>query len=168
MFPTLAEIVGVPLNSELKQQVEGRSLLSLLTKADVPWPDRTLVTHVGRWPHGKMEEWKFRQCSIRDARFTLVNNAELYDLQADPGEKTNVLDAHPDEVAKLRAAYEQWWTEVQPLQVNENVVGPKVNPFKALYWQQFGGGPDEALSKFMDPATTTFGEGMRKKNATKD
>jgi arylsulfatase len=35
--------------------------------------------------------------------------------------------------------------------VNENVVGPKVNPFKALYWQQFGGGPDDALLKLMDP-----------------
>jgi arylsulfatase len=115
-----------------------------------------------------MEEWKYRQCSIRDARFTLVNNAELYDLQADPGEKTNVIEAHADVVAKLRAAYEQWWTEVQPLQVNENVVGPKVNPFKALYWQQFGGGPDEALRKFMDPAQTNFGEGGKKKNATKD
>lgn len=168
VVPTLAELVGVPLSDDLKQQVEGRSLVPLLTKPDAEWPDRTLVTHVGRWPKGKMEEWKYRQCSIRDARFTLVNNAELYDLQADPGETTNVIEAHPEEVAKLRAAYEQWWKDVQPLQVNENAVGPKVNPFKELYWKQFGGGPDEELRRFMDPATTTFGEGGRKKNATKD
>ena len=168
IFPTLAEIVGATLSDEVKQQVEGRSLLPLLTKADAPWPDRTLVTHVGRWPHGKMEEFKYRGCSIRDARFTLVNNTELYDLQADPGEKTNVLDAHPEVVTKLRAAYEQWWKDVQPLQVNENAVGPKVNPFKELYWKQFGGGPDAALRKFMDPATTNFGEGGRGKNPPKD
>jgi len=24
--------------------------------------------------------------------------------------------------------------------VNENAVGPKGNPFKKLYWKQFGGG----------------------------
>ena len=42
--------------------------------------------------------------------------------------------------------------------VNENAIGPKVNPFKALYWKQFGGGPDEALLKAMDPA------GKRSKN----
>ena len=24
---------------------------------------------------------------------------------------------------------------------NENAVGPAVNPFKELYWKQFGGGP---------------------------
>ncbi len=166
VFPTLGELLGLTFSDEVKKQPEGRSLVPLLAKTDAPWPDRTLVTHVGRWPKGKMEEWKYRGCSIRDARFTLVNNEELYDLQADPGEKTNVLDAHPEVVAKLRAAYEQWWKDVQPLQVNENAVGPKVNPFKELYWKQFGGGPDEALRKFMDPATTTFGEGRRKKNAS--
>jgi hypothetical protein len=36
--------------------------------------------------------------------------------------------------------------------VNENVTGPKVNPFKARYWQQFGGGPSEELLREMDPA----------------
>ena len=168
IFPTLGEFLGLTWSGEVKQQVEGRSLVPLLVKAGAEWPDRTLVTHVGRWPKGKMEEWKYRQCSIRDARFTLVNNAELYDLQADPGEKTNVLDAHPEVVTKLRAAYEQWWKDVQPLQVNENAVGPKVNPFKELYWKQFGGGPDAALRKFMDPATTNFGEGGRGKNPPKD
>jgi arylsulfatase len=35
---------------------------------------------------------------------------------------------------------------------NEDAVGPKVNPFKARYWAQFGGGPDDALRKRMDPA----------------
>jgi hypothetical protein len=31
------------------------------------------------------------------------------------------------------------------------VVGPRSNPFKDLYWKQFGGGPDEALRRLMDP-----------------
>lgn len=165
IFPTLAEIAGATLTGDAKAQVEGRSLLPLLTDPKAEWPDRVLMTHVGRWPHGRAEDWKFRNCSVRDRRFTLVNNAELYDLPADPGEKTNVIDAHPEVVAKLRAAYEQWWREVQPLLVNENAVGPKMNPFKELYWKQFGGGPDDALRKFMDPATTDFREGARRKNA---
>ena len=29
---------------------------------------------------------------------------------------------------------------------------PKINPFKELYWKQFGGGPDAAMLKKMDPA----------------
>jgi arylsulfatase len=33
---------------------------------------------------------------------------------------------------------------VQPQLVNEHAIGPKVNPFKAVYWKQFGGGPGDA------------------------
>ena len=152
IFPTLAEIAGVPIAGDLARQVEGRSLMPLLTDPQSAWPDRLLVTHVGRWPRGKAAEAKFADCSIRDSRFTLVKNAELYDLQIDPGESKNVIADHPEEVAKLRAAYDQWWLDVQPLLVNENAVGPKINPFKELYWKQFGGGPTAEDLKRMDPA----------------
>ena len=63
-----------------------------------------------------------------------------------------VVDAATDVVEELDAAYDQWWDSIKPQLVNENAVGPKVNPFKELYWKQFGGGPDEAMLKKMDPA----------------
>jgi arylsulfatase len=75
----------------------------------------------------------------------------LYDLKNDPGEKVNVIAQHPEMAATLRQAYDAWWESVQPMLVNESAVGPKVNPFKALYWKQFGGGPDEELRRAMDP-----------------
>jgi arylsulfatase A-like enzyme len=153
IFPTLAAIAGVDLSAEAKAQVEGRSLLPLLKDPKADWPDRTLVTHVGRWPRGKVETAKYTNCSIRDARFTLVNNRELYDLKADPGESKNVLTSHPDEVARLRAAYDRWWRDVLPRLENEAAIGPKINPFKELYWKQFGGGPDAALLRQMDPTS---------------
>jgi arylsulfatase len=151
IFPTLAEIVGIPLKDDLAKQLEGRSLLPLLTNPKADWPDRFLVTHVGRWPRGKVASAKFQNCSIRDRRFTLVNNQELYDLANDPGERKNVMADYPEQVAKLRAAYDRWWRDVQPLLVNESAMGPKVNPMKELYWKQFGGGPDEKLRELMDP-----------------
>ena len=152
IFPTLAEIAGVKLSGALTKQVEGRSLMPLLKNPLADWADRFLVTHVGRWERGGAADAKFSNCSIRDSRFTLVNNKELYDLGNDYGETTNIIEQRADEVARLRAAYDQWWQEVQPLLVNEHVIGPKVNPFKALYWKQFGGGPDDALRRQMDPA----------------
>ena len=161
LFPTLAEIAGAKLSDEVKRQVEGRSLLPLLKNPKAAWPDRVLVTHVGRWPRGKAAEWKFRNCSIRNSRFALVNNAELYDLKIDPGETTNVIEQHPEIVARLRAAYDEWWSEVLPRLENEDAIGPKINPFKALYWKQFGGGPDEALLKQMDPDLANRGENGR-------
>jgi arylsulfatase A-like enzyme len=158
IFPTLAEIAGAPLTGDLAKQVEGRSLMPLLTDPQAGWPDRFLVTHVGRWPRGKAADAKFADCSIRDSRFTLVNNQELYDLAADPGESKNVIADHPDEVDKLRNAYDKWWNEVQPLLVNENAVGPKINPFKEHYWKQFGGGPSDEELKMMDPTRNTVGK----------
>ncbi|MBI3463536.1 MAG: arylsulfatase [Planctomycetes bacterium] len=153
VLPTLAEIAGVKLDANLQRQVAGRSLVTWLKDPQAPSPDRVLVTHVGRWERGAASQAKHRNCSIRNNRFRLVNNQELYDLQADPGETTNVIDRHPDVAAELRAAYDKWWDEVQPLLVNEDAVGPKINPFKAAYWKQFGGGPDAALLKQMDPST---------------
>jgi arylsulfatase len=49
-----------------------------------------------------------------------------------------------DVVNQLDAAYDQWWASLPPLLVNEAAIGPKRNPFKELYWAQFGGGPGDA------------------------
>lgn len=151
VFPTLAEIAGVPLAGALQQQVAGRSLLPLLKDPNATWADRTFVTHVGRWPRGEAAAAKFQNCSTRDSRFTLVNNAELYDLKSDPGETKNVIAEYPEEVAKLRAAYDVWWEGTLPLLENEAAIGPKINPFKERYWKLFGGGPDARLLDQMNP-----------------
>lgn len=151
IFPTLAEIAGARLGTSEKQQIEGRSLVPLLKDPAAVWPDRFLVTHVGRWERGEVAGAKFKGCSIRDVRFTLVNDSELYDLRADPEEKENVIGRYPEIAATFRQHYDAWWLSIQPMLVNERAVGPKVNPFKALYWKQFGGGPDEELKRTMDP-----------------
>lgn len=139
LFPTLAELAGAKIPAGVK--LDGRSLVPLLKDPNAPWPDRFLFTHVGRWPKGKARDSKYAQCAVRNGRFRLVNNRELYDIKADPGEKTNVIDQHPEVVAQMRAAYDRWWEEILPCLVNEDAVGPAVNPFKELYWKQFGGGP---------------------------
>lgn len=138
LFPTLVEITGAILSPEVKQQVEGRSLLTLLRNPQAEWAERTLVHHVGRWPAGKAEMFKYAKCAIQNSRFTLVNNEEIYDLEADPGETTNVIAEHREVVAKLRAAYDQWWNDVRPLLVNENVTDFNNSTFRNLYAKQFG------------------------------
>ena len=76
-----------------------------------------------------------------------MNNKELYDIKADPGETKNVIAEYTEVVAAMRAAYDQWWEAVLPALENENAVGPKVNPFKERYWKQFGGGPGDTSPK---------------------
>jgi arylsulfatase len=152
LFPTLAEIAGAKIPESV--ELDGRSLVPLLLDAKADWPDRYLFIHKGRWARGKAAESRYADCAVRNTRFRLVNNTELYDIANDPGETTNVIDQHPEVVAKMRAAYDPWWDEVLPCMVNEDAVGPTINPFKERYWRQSGGGPDEALLKLMDPMRT--------------
>jgi hypothetical protein len=139
--------------------VEGRSLWPLLKNPQAEWADRTLVHHIGRWPYGRAAQSQWAHSAIQNSRFTLVNNKELYDLQADPGEKVNVIGEHPDVVAKLRAAHDQWWAEALPLMENETVIGPKINPLKELYWNQFGGEPDARMLEMMNPEKKKAAQG---------
>ncbi|HEX2748416.1 MAG TPA: arylsulfatase [Verrucomicrobiales bacterium] len=144
-MPTLAELAGATLTDKARAQVEGRSLVPLLENPKAPWPERNLVTHVGRWERGKAAESKYDGCAIRNNRWKLVSydpkglkSWQLFDLKTDPGEKDNVASAHPETVGELEAAYDAWWTSVQPQLVNENVPIPAENAFRTLYREQFG------------------------------
>jgi arylsulfatase len=150
-FPTICEIAGARLSSAVRRQVEGRSLVPLLENPSASWADRTLFTHFGRWPKGaNPNSAKYRMCSVRQARWHLVS-AEgatepkwmLFDVSVDYGEQQDVASHHPEVVRELASAYDRWWDSVQPMLVNEQAVGPRLNPFKQLFWRQFGGQPTE-------------------------
>ncbi len=152
LLPTLVELGGGRIPRRLEPRLEGRSLVSALDDPAAPWSNRVLVTHLGRWEHGRAADAKFRGVAIRKGRLKLVNNAELFDLVADPAESRNRIAEFPDEVAELRALYDRWWDEVLPATVaNEQQRGPAVNPFKVRYWARFGGGPTPALLSEMNP-----------------
>lgn len=136
IFPTLVEIAGARLAENLK--LDGRSLVPLFRNPEASWDDRFLFIHVGRWDKGKAEESKYVNCAVRNSRFRFVNNSELYDIQNDPGETQNIIDKFPEVVQEMRKAYDRWWEEILPCLENEDVIPPAVNPFKELYWKQFG------------------------------
>ena len=134
LLPTLADIAGAKLP---EGQVEGRSLLPLLDGSKKKLEDRYLFTHVGRWPTGAdPNDFKLRGCAIRNDRFRFVQDKALYDMLADPGQTTNVIDEHPEIVAKMRQAYDEWWAGTVPMMVNENVPMSKTRPFHVWYAEQ--------------------------------
>jgi arylsulfatase len=145
VLPTLCGITATAIPADVAAKVEGRSLVPLLHDATAAWPDRPLVTHVGRWDRGKAAGSALRNCRIREGRWSLVNVKndpqawELYDLATDPGETRDVAADHADVVARLAATYGEWWHSVQGDLVNEDQGGPAENPFKTAFHAQQAG-----------------------------
>ncbi len=150
-FPTLVELArakpsDAAMARTIQSQVEGRSLVPLLQDPRADWTDRTLFTHLGRWPKGDdPNKSKFSQCSVRTPRWHLVSDAkignkhwQLFDVTTDPGEQHDLAATQAGIVIELEKSYDMWWDSIQPQLVNEAAIGPAENPFKMLFEQQFG------------------------------
>ncbi len=146
LFPTLTELAGAKVPPEVAGKLDGFSLVPVLKDAGAAWPDRFLVTHVGRWAKGKAAESKHRSCSVRKGPYLMVQGKggwNLHDLVKDPGQKEDIAAGHPQVIKELEAIYDRWWEEILPCLENEDAEVPAVNPFKELFWKQFGGGPEK-------------------------
>jgi len=105
ILPTLIDLCGLPAPKGVA--LDGTSLGPLL-RGEGGRPDRTLFVHSQRIDHPQ----KWRKCAVMTDRWRLVNGKELYDIQADPGQKTDVAEKHPEVAKRLRAAYEAWYDDI--------------------------------------------------------
>jgi len=74
VFPTLAELAGARLPSDLRARLDGVSLLPLLNGGPDRLPDRMLISHVGRWPNGEAAAHKYAFCSVHWNGYQLVRS----------------------------------------------------------------------------------------------
>ena len=138
LFPTVAALAGA---EHPTGQVEGRSLLPLIENPKSDWGDRYLYTHKGRWRTGaEPNNFEWQNFAVRNQRFRFVNNTALYDMQADPGQKTNVIEKHPQVVKAMRSAYDKWWKKTRPMMVNESAKMSPTRPFHVLHAKQLKAG----------------------------
>ena len=96
LFPTLAELCGIPLP---QRRLDGKSIAALLSGADEDSPHHTLY-------------WKFGNAwAVRDGDWKIVQHAHdpfLTDMSADPYERTNLAKKHTEIVTRLTALLEEW------------------------------------------------------------
>ncbi|SOE19717.1 Arylsulfatase A [Spirosomataceae bacterium TFI 002] len=107
-MPTVLDLLGI--ESKADQKFDGLSLKPLLTKgSDSSLDNRILVADTQR------EEWpkKWKNASVMQANWRLVNNKELYDLAKDPSQKENLIEQFPEKGAELSQGYENWWESIQ-------------------------------------------------------
>jgi len=106
VLPTLAELCG--LKSPQGVKIDGTSLVPLLEGKADDWPYRTLAVHSQRIEIPQ----KFRKCAVMTDRWRWVNGKELYDVQSDPGQKSNVASANPAVAKRLGAFYDDWYKSI--------------------------------------------------------
>ena len=109
VLPTLTELCGLEARPTVEAG-DGASFAPALTDTGPAPSDRTLFVHSQRIEHPK--EW--RKSAVMTDRWRLVNGQELFDIVADPGQKTDVAGDHPAVVQALRRAYQGWWASLEP------------------------------------------------------
>ncbi len=109
VMPTLASLCGIALPGE-HQPLDGMDLSPLLHGSSDSWPSRTLITDSQRIQ--VPEKW--RRSAVMTQRWRLVDGEELYDMQADPGQRTDLAAQYPDQVKTMRSDYDQWWASISP------------------------------------------------------
>ena len=125
LYKTFSDLAGVTLPADM-QDLDGRSLLPLLENPQATWPDRKLFVNIGRWKAGEEEAAKYGKYAVRTEQWRFSNDSELYDIDKDPAEISNIASSHPEVVKELRSAYDEWWASARPLMVNEGL--PTVEP----------------------------------------
>ncbi len=106
LLPTLIELCE--LKTPTGTRFDGTSLAGLLRGSQTHLPDRMIVVQY----HIEIPKWN---ATVMWKKWRLVKGQELYDVAADPGQKKNVADKHPEIVQAMREHYERWWTEVEPV-----------------------------------------------------
>lgn len=98
LLPTLADLAGIPFDPP--KPLDGQSLKPLLLDEDAEWPERLIINQWG----GRI--------SVRSQQFRLSHNGQLFDMEADPGQREDVGHAHQEVLLTLTAAQEKFRKEV--------------------------------------------------------
>ena len=126
LLPTLLDLCGVTKPAAAK--FDGTSLASLLRGKSESLADRMLVVQYGQ----EIKKWE--SCVIW-GKWRLVKGEELYDVEADRAQATNLAIKHADVLKKMRDHYESWWSGVES-KINDFVptarLGSDAEPEAAL------------------------------------
>lgn len=107
LYPTLLRVAGAKLEQE--HPLDGRDAWATIAAGDRT-PDAVIVHNVTPWSGAlRKGRWKLVQNGAGQANATqgpARDTWELFDLDADPGEQTNLAAEQPDVFAELRARLE--------------------------------------------------------------
>ncbi len=130
IVPTLLDLCNAK-KTPAGLKFDGVSIRNLLYQGDHDgWLDRFLITDSQR----VRDPIKWRKSAVMSEEWRLINGKELYQIDEDPGQKLDVASKYPEQVTRMRAFYEKWWTELEPTfsQTTEIYLGHRDHPRVSL------------------------------------
>lgn len=114
-MPTLAELCDIDLD---QTDLDGRSLLPVIKDPNAPsvHEDGFIWLHGNNQWAARKGKWKLLGNPVdksNKAPLTDKDTLFLVDLEADPGEMTNLAAQYPDKVNELKAQFEAWLAETK-------------------------------------------------------
>lgn len=120
LLPTLLRLCEV--NPDTPKNFDGIDLSKVLQRKEKIDPERMLVINYSRMPQGfeypapdSPSIMRRDMAGVLWKRWRLLEDRELYNLDTDPLQQTNVIEDHPDIAANMRHTLNQWWKEVGPI-----------------------------------------------------
>ena len=112
VLPSLADLCEVKIPQSLR--LDGVSFAQRLRNSNAMPPRNHLIVqfHGGAFFSSEPRAWEYT-CVLHD-RWRLIDGKQLFHLDADPAQRTDVASEHPDVVSKLRDYYEPFWKSVSP------------------------------------------------------
>ena len=112
-LPTLIELCGLDRPDEV--DFDGQSIAPLLKQTSSDWPQRRMfVERQADKPSRsrlKKQKSQYPHMAVLTERWRMVDHL-LFDIQSDPGQTKDVAGKHPEVVAKLTAAYGEYYDDV--------------------------------------------------------
>jgi hypothetical protein len=105
ILPTFIDLLHLKVSVT---EFDGTSLVELLYGDQQKLRDRTLVVESQRI----LNPEKWRGCSVMKQPWRLIGGKQLYNLETDPGQTTDVAGRFPEIVEQLRGKYENFWSSV--------------------------------------------------------
>ena len=99
-LPTLTDLAGI--EPEIEKPLDGISLKPLMMEEEPIWEDRSIFSHWGRG----------NRVSVRNKKYRLDVKDQLFDMDSDPGQKTDVSHEFPEIARELIREKEKWIREV--------------------------------------------------------
>ncbi|MEW4561833.1 alpha-L-fucosidase [Bremerella sp. JC770] len=131
VLPTLADLCEISMPAEYKP--DGTSLKPLLYDSGSEWArDHHIVQYHGGAGATRLPSrpWEYTVVLTEQWRLVSSDRQSLYDIQADPGQRHDLSDKHPEVVSQLRDHYLPFWEKVSPrlTPVRIDIGNPAENP----------------------------------------